>query len=278
MNDEVQDSQEQVGTQVNERLAKARAIADSSYEFRQQEEGLPADDYVEEQEPEVSEQSLDKEEEPVQTKHKLKVNGKEIELTFDEILARAQKVEAADQYLAEAARIAKGQPSKDVEPEVEDRSEEEELAIVRAIQMGDEKEALQAIRKLRNNPSKQDDVAKLVDDRIAGREAAEKFKSDYKDIVEDPYLFQIASAKDAELVKNGDNRALYERWAAIGDELRGWKSKLAGETKMEQKQAKKADIVSINRAGSKSFAPSEEDAEENVSDIIRSMAKRRGQI
>src|SRR3974390_1694024 len=55
-------------------------------------------------EPPAEEPAPDKQAEAPR-KWKLKVNGRELELTEEEVLARAQKVESADQYLAEAARV-----------------------------------------------------------------------------------------------------------------------------------------------------------------------------
>src|ERR1035437_8081484 len=77
-----------------------------------------------------------------------KVNGKDVTRSLDDWLAVASKVEAADQFLAEASRLRNEQaqvPTKaDPEPSVDD-----DLALARAIQMGSEEEAVAALRTLR---------------------------------------------------------------------------------------------------------------------------------
>ena len=46
----------------------------------------------------------------------LKVNGRELELTTDELIARAQKVEAADDYIKQAAQLYKSAKEPAPEP------------------------------------------------------------------------------------------------------------------------------------------------------------------
>jgi hypothetical protein len=198
---------------------------------------LTLDDEVDDQVEEVKEEV---EELPVKTeKHKIKVNGKELELTYEELVARASKVEAADEYLRRAkesadAAVAVHEPSTDVHDEVD---LEDDLATVRAIQMGDEQEAVEALRKLRkqSRPSvNTDDVVKVVEERAKFQRAVEKFQSENQDLFEDERLKKLLIDEDSRLIANGDTRDFEERWEAIGSEIREW----AGKPKLTPNQEK----------------------------------------
>ena len=153
---------------------------------------------------------------------KLKVNGVEVEVTLEEALARAQKVTSADQYLAEAARTRNELATQKQAAPTEEQVAEDDLALARAIQMGSEEEAVAAIRKMKAPTLSQDVLARTVDERLTFNEAISKFRRDFKDIFEDPFLNKMAMEKDAELIKNGDPRSYGERYAAIGNEIRTW--------------------------------------------------------
>lgn len=230
------------------------------------------------------------------SKFKIKVNGKEQELTQEELITRAQKVEAADQYLAEAARIrneALSSNSRPSEQDVENQQqnvEEDDIALARAIQMGNEEEAVAAIRKLRAAGPSQDDLAKTVDERLTFRDAINEFRREYKDIVSNPYLNKLAIDRDIELIKAGDNRSYAERFKAIGDELREFVKHAASnagyvdkaedkpesiqQSKQDKKESVKNSMPKI--AGSKLVTQKDDEKEETTSDIIESMAKSRG--
>ena len=231
------------------------------------------------------------------TRFKIKVNGKEIELTQDELIVRAQKVEAADAYLAEAARMRKEQQEavtqRQQQPSPEDvaaAAEEEDRAVVRAIQMGTEDEAIAAIRKLKSKgPSvTTDDIARTIDDRLTFKEAARQFQTDYKDIMDEPVLRKMALQKDQELLSAGDKRDYAERYKAIGNDLREWRDNLIKANApavvpvttpaVETKQLRKAAAASVPVTASKRAPTStaEDEKEESVADIIANIAKARG--
>ena len=232
-------------------------------------------------------------------KFKIKVNGKEMELTQEELIARAQKVEAADQYLVEAKRIQReaeeaSRKSTTVEP-AEDTGEaarlEERRAWVRAIQMGSEDEAMAAIEKLQmsSRPTvDQNTIARTIDERLTFKEAAHWFETEYPDIIGDDQLRQIALRRDQELLQAGDKREYRERYDAIGKEIRTWKDGLvkAAEPKVEekaetldQKQTRKAAAPSAPKTAAVK-APradaDDEDGEEPVANVIAKMAELRG--
>jgi hypothetical protein len=233
--------------------------------------------------------------EPVQ-KVKIKVNGKEMELTQEELIARAQKVESADQYLAEAKKSAKpvvaDPPTGPSKEELQRLSDEEDRALVRAIQMGTEEEATAAIRKLKTQATSarpsltQDDVSRTIDERLAFTRAIETYRSEFEDIVKDPYLNKLALDRDSELLAQGDTRSYIDRYREIGNELRTWKGTLVKApetptpttTTLKDKETRKAAAPKVPvTASAKTTPPApEDDDDETPHDVIQSMAKSRG--
>lgn len=228
--------------------------------------------------------------EPV--KHKLKVNGQEIELTTEELIERAQKVAAADEYLKEAARLkreSEQQQHTQQQPSVPDVAAdplEERRALVRAIQMGTEEEAMAAIEKLqaRTTPSvNADDISRAVDERITFNDAVTWFQTEYKDLVSDPTLLNITLQRDKELLAQGDKRSYRERYEEIGKEVRQWRDSLVkaatpAAPPVQDKQTRKA-AAPVVPAGASTKAPQaadEEEMDESVGEVISAMAKARG--
>ena len=253
-------------------------------------------------EPEVTEPEPEVEEPPIQ-KFKIKVNGKEIELTAEELIARAQKVESADQYLADAARARRETeaevrpqiPAGPTEAELLQQRDEEDARIVRAIQMGTEEEAKAAVKLLTSRiaprPSvSPDDMSRAIDERLAFNEAISEFRREFPDIHGDPLLTALANQRDIDLINKGDNRPYIERYKTIGMELRAWKESLApapkaekevkeADTSLEDKKAKKAAAPKVPSIAAKKVAQVKEDdddGEEDTSAVIANMAKARG--
>ena len=225
-------------------------------------------------------------------KHKIKVNGKEVELTTQELIERAQKIEAADEYLKEAAaklREAEAKPATKPQPSAQDVAAtalEERRALVRAIQMGTEEEAMAAIEKLQsNNPSvSADDVARTVDERLTFNDAVSRFQTEYKDLADDPVLLNIVLQRDKELLAQGDKRMYWERYDDIGKSVREWVTSIAkpaekaDDKKPDDKQTRKASAPAVPQgAGTKApAAVDDDDKEETVSEVISAIAKARG--
>ena len=299
---------EAVGTGNDARLALMARIADASEVEREEEladvndkgetEPFKANKPTEEEPaPPLEEEAAPPADEPTEpTKHKIKVNGKELELTLDEIIARAQKVEAADDYLRQAAEAKKqatqppAEPQGPTEEEIRRQQEAEDLALVRAIQMGTEEEAAAALRKLREQASSarpslnRDDVSRTIDERLAFNTAISEFARDYGDIWSDPVLKDIAFRRDAALLKEGDQRGYGERYKAIGEEIRAWKTGLgvpakAAEGDVPSKEQRKAAAPKAPAAASAKAkpAPQDDDGEDDdPSSVIANMAKTRG--
>ena len=181
--------------------------------------------------------------------------------------------------------------SKEVKPPLpspEDataKANEDRRALVRAIQMGTEDEAMEAIEKLQARPSvSADDVARTVDERLTFNDAVSRFQKDYKDLAEDPVLLNIVLQRDKELIAQGDKRSYWERYEDIGNSVRTWKEGLTKaatpepEKPVSDKQARKASASAVPQgAGTKApAAVQDEDREETSAEIISKMAKSRG--
>lgn len=229
---------------------------------------------------------------------RIKVNGQEIDLT-PELIAKAQKIASADQYLEDARRPpaapvpppAPATPSVDVEARLAERR-----ALVRAIQMGTEEEALEAIDKLTPQADipaglNERQVAAITDQRISFNTAIATFNRDFKDLVDDPQLYQIVLTEDDKLVRAGDERSYSERYTAIGTQVRAWRDSMvqkyapapvaaapAVEDPLKAKVTKKAAAPSAPvSANSRATATTTDDEpDEDTSTVIANMAKARG--
>jgi len=305
MNDETTDSEEAVGTGNDDRIARLNAIADQTDSERADEFANVNDDGT--TEPftvEAQQTEQEQEEEGVQAeaaptdaeapakKYRLKVNGRELELTEEELIARAQKIEAADEYLrqaAEAKRRLEQPPAAD--PKVIQRhQDDEDLALVRAIQVGTEQEAVAALRKLREQSSSarpslsRDDVSRTIDERLAFNTAIDRFSTEFNDVWTDPILKKLAFDRDAQLLKEGDTRSYWDRYEQIGGEIRSWRQSLTPAAKqdasMAERQERKAAAPKVPTATasvkSKPAKAEEDDTDDSPSSVIAAMAQRRG--
>ena len=137
---------------------------------------------------------------------KLKVDGQEIVMPLADVVRIQQKEQAANKRLEEATRTlqeARAQPAP-TKPEPEQRPEDWEATkseFITALYSGDEKKTAAAIDKIfavgaqKATPTPAIDVTAAVQQELkksAVESALEKFRSDYSDIVSDPYLPMIA--------------------------------------------------------------------------------------
>ena len=215
-----------------------------------------------------------------------------------QLIERAQKIEAADEYLRLAKQRAaqaeqQQQPAGPTPEELQRQRDEEDRALVRAIQMGTEEEATAALRKLREQSSarpslSRDDVSRTIDERLAFNTAIDRFSTEYNDVWGDPVLKKIALDRDASLIQQGDTSSYWERYERIGKEIRSWKESLVGSSKdtnpgekqMSEKEQRKAAApkapTSTASAKSKPQKVEEDDVDDSPSNVIASMAKQRG--
>lgn len=224
-------------------------------------------------------------EETAPAKVKIKVNGEELELTQEELIARAQKVESADRYLAEAAEARKAATPPKEEPKPE---EIDYKALVRALQVGTEEEAEAALRKLQATqqrpPTPMDDVSRVVDERLKFQDAMKAFTTEYADILSDPKLNKMAQQMDEEMLASGDTRSYAQRYTEIGENLRGWVATLSGGKKPEEpkqdttRQERKEALPTAPTAAAGKNAPpkTETEDDDNPATVISKMAAARG--
>lgn len=228
---------------------------------------------------------------------RIKVNGQEIDLTPD-LIAKAQKIASADQYLEEAATARKAAipaptPATPATPErdVEAERLEEEQALVRALQMGTPEEAVAALRKIRASTGiSRQDVETTVSERLKFETALTQFRTDYKDVVSDPFLNSLVVQRDKQLLDAEPNLSYSERYKRVGDEVRAYRDDMVKrfapavvppppavdplKVKLEKKQAApQAPAVAAVRSAA---PPKEEDGEEDPRSVIAQMAKSRG--
>jgi len=238
---------------------------------------------------------LPKAEELVKPKtYKIKVNGKEQEISEEEMIARVQKIEAADQYLAEAKRQAEAlratpvqQPvaTEQVEQAQPDTLTDEDLALARALQVGSEEDAARAIKAIRNRstqnlPINVDEIAARTKDQIEFQQDADWFQREYRDIFSDEKLKALAIQMDDEMrradLAAGKVRRYRDRYSEIGENLRKWIGSNPAFT--EKAKQKKETLTNIPQASVKAVRPVEEEEDDSPASVIAQMAKVRGQI
>lgn len=289
-------SEEAIGSGNDARLALLSSIADQTDAGRAEElanvnddgstEPFVAPTLEQEQEQQAAEeQPADDTSASEEKRYRIKVNGRELELTESELIARAQKIEAADDYLRQAAeakrRAAAGQPTESPAA----NQPVDDLSLIRAIKSGSEEEAAAALQQLRQQarlPQQppQDDVSRIVDERLEFNKAIEKFRTEYSDIENDPYLRKLALDRDAELLQAGDRRPYWERYDEIGKSLRSWKDGLVSKEQatVKEKEARKAAAPKVpSTASAKTRPPVQaDDEDESPSAVIAAMSKNRG--
>jgi len=273
-------AQDLLARQNNERLNRRNMIADSADEFRSGDMddidgGRPVnDDRDDEDDGTVTQQAED-----TNLLHKIKVNGKELQLSYEELVQRAQKVESADEYLRHASESVKNATKLALSTQDEPKQmDDDDLALARAIQMGSEDEAVQAIRKIKSRPSEvtPDAVARVVDERLSFQRAAEWFNNEYKELLTDPNLKKLVLDRDAELAQLEPQTAYMDRLRRVGDEIRGWNGQRAGTPKVD-KAARKAQVASVPSGAARQNTGANEESDDSPESVIALMAKSRGQ-
>ena len=219
-----------------------------------------------------------------------KINGVDTEIT-EAMIVNAQKVASADVYLSEAARmrneLATKQKPSEQDVSAEQQADEDDLAIVRAIQIGTEEEAAAALRKLRTKQAApvvdKATISKEIDERLAFNSAYSWFTTEYKDVMEDPVLEKLARERDARLVQAGDRRPYAERFKETGDVIRAWEQERATKRGLvadtQSKQARKeAAAPAPKPATARHTTQQAEETEESPSEVIAKMREKRGGV
>ena len=118
---------------------------------------------------------------------------------------------------------------------------------------------------------------------LSFNDAVNRFKTEYNDLVSDPFLLEIVQTRDKELLAQGDKRNYWERYESIGKDVRKWmaektKAAPAQTTQVKDKQQRKASTP-VAPQGASQKAPeavTEEDQDIPTSEVIAAMAKARG--
>lgn len=250
------------------------------------EEAAPADEYIE------AAQYGKK-------KVRVKIDGEDRVVTFDDLLRDAQKKGAADRRLEEATKLlneakefrSRAQPPREgAVTQVEQPPELDEgvAAMVSAIRTGTDEEAAYAAQRwqesIRQKSTVPDaDLRGYVNDAIDFRSSADWCKSEYSDLFADATLGAMFADRDERQVRANDKRPYRERYKEIGEELRTWRNSLTKSTpaptqSLDSKREKKAAVATPVSAALKDVRPAAEDeTEDSVQDVIAAMAKKRGQ-
>lgn len=215
-------------------------------------------------------------------KFKLKVNGKEVELTEEQVLEKAQKVASADEYLHLASEaVQRTQPAKPSQDAPSNVGEDDIEDTLTSALMGD-KEAIKTIaRRLKAPPAVTPDVLSAVDDRLSFRSAVDWFKGEYKDLVEDPMLYRLVTDEDARMAKETPSLPYRDRLKSAGEKIRTWKAGFTpppAPTPPNPKLQRKASVAPVPQAGGRQTPPGEDEEEvESIESVIDKMARSRHQ-
>ena len=304
------------------RIALLNEINDSNKERSAAENGedehpdLPeeTEEENEEEEGKAEIKEAPKEEpKPLVGKHKFIVDGKEIELTEDEIRERVQKSSAADSRLAEATRLLEDakRTAATLKPEpsnpppvtaspVTDVGDDAKIIekITQAVLYGDGEQVAEAFKPLLGRGRQAPDLTtqtqgmtpQQVQGYVSETLAFERGKQlletpvdqgGYADIWTDPMLKGMFQRRENELRDAKDNRPYVDLYKAVGDEIRQWRDKLIEQhtpkTGLEDREAAKRSTGVIRGAGGKVPTPAEI-MPKTHEDKLNAMRQRRGQM
>lgn len=212
---------------------------------------------------------------PVET---LKIDGQEREVPQSKVLEEGrramQKELAADKRLEEAALLKKqyeellARATQNVPP-----PPEEDLTEIIQNAAFDPEAAKKLAQMIKGREAATPDVMKLVREEISAQHMLDRFKTEFKDIVEDERALTLAASMEAQKRQAGDTRPLYDIWAEVGNDIRSWKAGLSGQTKQEAK----AKLQDVNVASAR-LENKEAPRAPTMSEVIDRLAKSRGQL
>lgn len=217
-------------------------------------------------------------EDPVE---KLKIDGEEREVPQSKVLEEGrramQKELAADKRLEEAALLKKqyeellARANQQFAPPPETTREDDLSEALQNAPFDPEaaKRVADAIKARNATP----DVMSLVREEIQNQHMLDRFKTEFKDIVEDERALTLAASMEAQKRQAGDKRPLYDIWAEVGNDIRTWKAGLSGQTKQEAK----AKLQDINVASAR-IEQKDTPRPPTMSEVIDRLAKSRGQL
>lgn len=239
---------------------------------------------------------------------KLKVNGQEREMTMEQVIAIAQKSEAADLRLQEASRrmqeaelreaqlrefeakAAKGQPSaQDVGKKMgSDELKQKAREYHEALLDGNDDRADELLIEIQNQGRQMPtlDESKLADNiyrTIEQRNAAEKrqaelrdaqqfFSTEFADIAKDKILYDVADKFTIEIMQENPNLSPKEVVTEAGKRTRDWYGMKSNDTRVQRKQKASGGMSgnSARRAGNPAPKP------KSRSDVLNDIRAARG--
>lgn len=239
---------------------------------------------------------------PSKYKVKVKLEGKEEELSLDEVLRGFQKDQVASRRLNEATRLLKEAEEKvkaagsaapasesSAEPAEDVRSEARK--VIDALMEGDDgaaAEALAALAAGRGNSTQTqslastDEVAAAVKHQLEVESALSDFEKQYSDVVTDPHLATMTNAFLQEELLSETDMAVALRKA--GDRTRDWlSSKTGGGKPQGDSSTASGDRVAMKRGmdsvpNLSASSSQQGEADESAHDIINAMKAERGLI
>ena len=252
-----------------------------------------------------------KEEIPVVGKKKFTIDGKEVELTEEQIIERVQKSAAADARLAEATRLLEdakrtaatlrpepsNQPPAKTSPEADVGDDAKIIEkITQAVLYGDGEQVAEAFKPLLGRGRQAPDlttqtqgmtpqqVQGYVTETLAFEKGKQLLESPpeqggYADVWSDPMLRGMFQRRENELRDAKDNRSYVDLYKAVGEEIRGWLNKQIEQrtpkTGLEDREAAKRSTGVIRGAGGKVPTPAEMKPKSHE-DKLNEMRSRRG--
>lgn len=234
------------------------------------------------------------------------IDGKPVKVKGSQVIERGkmaiQKEIAADYKLELATRLlkeAEGHARAATQPQAQPQSQaqtqtgptDEQLA--EAIQFGTQEKAAAAIAELTKRGNGADTIKKMltalpqvVQQQLALQEGISFAKSEYADLLADPYLQPLFVYKEQMARQAGDNRPPKELYKAIGEDMRthfnrpkttAAASAAAPATTREQKVAAKAAAPAAPKLASARMEGAAEARPPTREEIFEKMRRARGQ-
>ncbi len=210
----------------------------------------------------------------------LKINGREVQMTEAEVIARAQKVAAADEYLKSAAAVHRTAQQMAPSPQRDEpqQADFDPLALARAIQMGTEEEAAAAIEALRRPSVTPDDVERRVEAKLTFREKQAQVEGRHATILNHSVLGNVFRQRLHALAAESPDLSLEEGYGQVAESMkRDFAPMLEEAPKPQTKADRKALMSTIPSAAGRQQSADADEGDDNPEAVIASMAKARHQ-
>jgi hypothetical protein len=255
--------------------AEARAAAEDAEAVRLQTEGITVDEPVETEAPQPDEKIING------VTHYLQVvNGQERWMTLKQIREAAQKVDSADEYLRQASESVKQAARAALSPprDVPAKLAKGELADLLRRQALGEDEAIEKLASYYEGLSSQhEDILPKIDQRLSLRTELASLQTEYKDLLDDPYLGELFSARLSRMQREAPETKVSDAYHTIGKELRGRFGTSLKPPKTADKLERKRTLVNPPTAAARQPVADEPEGDEEAgyAEAIKELAKSR---